>query len=225
MLRELKDEAGCLKRDLESIRAESAGIREEFENLKGTPGDPCEPTGEHDAAVKDLPDVLEELKAALEKLCESTGKHDIAIEDFLDVLTELKDGEESTLKGLSGELEKQRNYFQRMREEKDTRLPLLLASYRTQFLNMKALLSDDTEWIKQLEIIESKLDQEGLQAGFVSVGRQGEAVNYDLHEVIGVQETDDPLLDKCVAQVYETGCQCGDFVKKARVAAYKFIPV
>ena len=57
--------------------------------------------------------------------------------------------------------------------------------------------------------------------GITVIAEYGTRVDYDLHEVIETVETENPVLDKTVADIYSCGyIYKGNVKKKARVAAY-----
>ena len=58
--------------------------------------------------------------------------------------------------------------------------------------------------------------------GLEETGQEGEPVDYEIHEILSVRETEDPAKAGRIAQVYSPGLlKEGHVIKKARVAAYK----
>ena len=82
---------------------------------------------------------------------------------------------------------------------------------------------DDPAWEKQLTLAQAQLQPARIEAGFTVTGKEGEKADYDLHEVISVQETDKPDQNGLIEKVYEPGfCWQGAVLKKAKVSAYRF---
>ncbi len=156
---------------------------------------------------------------ALEK---AAGKHDIVQEDLSDTLAELREQQEASLRELRGVTESLCRERMQREQEREENLLSLVMEYERNLLSIERLLADNAQWTKQFEMIRRSISQKGLAAGIVLLGKEGELVDYDLYEVEDVRETSDPGLDRCVAQVYETGYQYHGRIQKARVSAWKY---
>ncbi|MDO5701827.1 MAG: nucleotide exchange factor GrpE [Lachnospiraceae bacterium] len=184
---------------------------------------------------QELSDVTEQLRhiseqltdygKTLEGLVKSSGVHDVVIEDLSDSLADLKDQEAETVNALSNELTELRDSRAEESSGREEKLLWLVMEYHNQMSHIGALLSEDDKWNQQLGMIEAILQQKCVEAGVALIGHVGEPVNFSLHEVIDVRETDDPHYDKCIAQVYETGFMYQGSIRKARVAVYRNSPM
>lgn len=157
----------------------------------------------------------------LEALEKKTGVHDVVLEDLSDSLFELREQESETVSDLKEELKVLRDQSQETGRRREEELLSLLMDYQKQFDHLEALLSEDEDWKRQFSLIREKLERSSLKAGITLLGKAGDAVDYELHEVLDIRETSDPGLDRRIAQVYETGYACGGRIRKARVSAYR----
>jgi molecular chaperone GrpE (heat shock protein) len=164
---------------------------------------------------------MESVKNSMESAVKSIGVHDVVVEDLSDSLAELRDQEAETVRTLSGELSALRESGEEASRKREDRLLTLLMEYRNQMGHIETLLSEDESWEQQFYTINNLLSQRCAEAGVTLLGQVGEAVNYSLHEVVDVRDTGDARLDRCIAQVYETGYAWQGRIRKARVAAYR----
>ena len=154
------------------------------------------------------------LLTTLSKDVEQNGidisRHDMALEDCLDMLEEL---------------EKERVCQQKQRQSLEQEREKLLQMFRTyqeQLWNMKSYAEkNDAIWHQQLLLVEKMVQERMLSSGITAIDRTDCAVDYELHEVIEIKETEDINRDRTVAAVYRPGyLYRGEVRQKAQVAAY-----
>ncbi len=80
------------------------------------------------------------------------------------------------------------------------------------------------EWEKQFEIMNRETTRFMRPCGLEEVGIVGEEVNYDIHEILSVIETESEEEANTVAEVYSQGLLSGGHViKKAKVVVYQLL--
>lgn len=138
-------------------------------------------------------------------------KHDMAMEDLLEEWEERRSDEEEV-----------RERF-RVQKQNEDHLLALFEGYQEQFWNLKRFAdSKDEVWSEQIALMEQNLDRCRRLCEINVIGVCGEIVDYDLHEVIQIMETDDSDKNGQIAEVYSCGyLYKGKVKKKARVAAYR----
>lgn len=174
------------------------------------------------AAMKDG---NEKLAAQVEQMSRNIQKHDVDLEDALDLISEIREQESEAQEKLLQELAAVRKDDRMQQEAEAEKLLRLIGCYHEQFRHLSLLLSDQPQWSRQIALIEEKLREDQELAGVRILGKAGEKVDYDLHEVIDVRTTENPDLDKCIAEVYEAGYIQNSRIKRARVAAYRYAAV
>ena len=154
----------------------------------------------------------------LEEMCQQIGglktavqKHDMAIEDLLEEWEEKSSDEEDIKKRF------------RQSEQTEQELLGLFEAYYDQFFSLKRFAQTDNGALaSQIELMEKTLEQVRQKCGINMVGEHGEAVDYELHEVVEAIDTTNPNQDKTVAEIYRQGyIYKGTIRKKAQVSAYR----
>lgn len=138
------------------------------------------------------------------------SRHDMALEDCLDMLEEW--GKERVYE------QKQRQSLEQEREK----LLQMLGTYQEQLWNMKTYAEkNDSAWHQQLLLVEKVVQEKMVFSGITAIDRTDCVVNYELHEVIELIDTEDMNRDRTVAVVYRPGyLYRGEVRKKAQVAVY-----
>lgn len=138
------------------------------------------------------------------------SRHDMALEDCLDMLEEW--GKERVYE------QKQRQSLEQEREK----LLQMLGTYQEQLWNMKTYAEkNDSAWHQQLLLVEKVVQEKMVFSGITAIDRTDCVVNYELHEVIELIDTEDMNRDRTVAVVYKPGyLYRGEVRKKAQVAVY-----
>lgn len=154
-----------------------------------------------------------ELRRELEQFGREISRHDMAIENLLDVLEECQEEEHSN-----------RKQAQEQKEEKEQFLALF-AAYQEQFWQIRSFLdSSGAAWSRQAELMEQELAKSRRYCGIEEISQTGETVDYQIHEVIEVIDTEDAAQDRTVARVFSPGyLYQGKVRKKARVAVYRAV--
>ena len=151
----------------------------------------------------------------LARLEKTVGRHEMAIDDLLDILEENRGETEKALAGIQEEL-------RFARESQVSPLLELIWLMHEQQNDVRRQLVGSEIWKRQFILAEQKQEKLMAQAGYRVTGEMTEPVDYELHEIVGVQETEDPALNHCIAQVLEHGYIYRDHVRKARVIAYQY---
>lgn len=164
------------------------------------------------ASAEEREKALEALSADIRQMGNDIRKHDMALEDCLELLEEQQEA-------LSRNGRQDREW-----KEEQERLLELLGEYQEQTGNMKKYAKEkDPAWFRQLEMIETAVRGKRMACGIVLIEETGVCVDYALHEVIEVRETEEEQKDKTVAEVCSPGwIYRGNIRKKAKVAAYRF---
>lgn len=160
----------------------------------------------------------EALTARIDELLKSQKRQSRSLEDFLDDEQERASAYDDMKEAL------QRG------NERETALLSLICCYQEQMhlLQQQVMseLEDDKDkkiaWKNQFEIVSDCIRREMRACAMEETGREGETVDFAVHEVLSASDTEDPMLEGRVAKVFSPGCvYCGKTVKKARVAAYR----
>lgn len=139
-------------------------------------------------------------------------KHDMALEDLLDEWEERQSDNQAV-----------QNQIQEL-EQNEVRLLELIDAFQEQFWSLKrfANTSQDATLSAQVELMEQALERSRLQCNVHTISECGVDVNYSLHEIVEAIDTDDPSLDKKIADIYRCGyIYKGAVKKKAQAAAYR----
>ena len=145
----------------------------------------------------------------------------MAIADMLDTWEEWQEETRALRSDLS------KRYQEEARESTRREMALLevIILFHDQFHALKraAEQAGDSVWKRQLEFAEEKLSGRYPLVDLQVINAKGAPVNYDLHEVIGVEETSDRAQTMRVADVYVCGyAYRGKVVRKAKVSAYQW---
>lgn len=141
-------------------------------------------------------------------------KHDMVLEDLLDEWEERKSDAQAV-----------QDRFAQM-EQNETQLLALIEASQEQFWSLKrfAESNQDTALSTQVALIEKSLERSRLVCGIHLIQECGVDVDYSLHEIVEAIDTDDPTLDKKIADIYRCGyIYKGTVKKKAKAAAYRLI--
>ena len=101
----------------------------------------------------------------------------------------------------------------------------LMGLLRQQIAKYNSIADDKKkEWEKQFEIMNRETTRFMRPCGLEEVGIVGEEVNYDIHEILSVIETESEEEANTVAEVYSQGLLSGGHViKKAKVVVYQLL--
>lgn len=139
-------------------------------------------------------------------------KHDMALEDLLDEWEE-RQSDEQAVQGRMKEL-----------EQNEARLLTLVEAFQEQFWSLKrfAISNQDTALSAQAALMEQSLERSNRLCGIHVIQECGIEVDYNLYEIIEAIDTDDPSLDKKIADIYQCGyIYKGTVKKKAKASAYR----
>ena len=151
------------------------------------------------------------LESAVEKLRSDVKRHNIAVEDMLESWEEFQEKQEELQKTLLSGMGAQDGIVR------------LCIAYEQQMHNIRRMADEDPDWKKQLDLIESQLQPAREKAGFIVTGKKGESVDFSLHEVVQVQDTDKEGENGRIENVYEPGISWqGQIYKKAKVCAWRY---
>lgn len=147
---------------------------------------------------------------SMAQLQRSVREQGMSVEDLLEEWNERKADDD-------GVKERFREYA-----KDEQRLLELFEAYQDQFWNLRRFAEGkDEAWAAQISMMEKSLEHYRQMCGISIIGECGADVDYDLHEVIDVVETDEPGLERKVALIYQCGyLHKGRVVRKAKVAAY-----
>lgn len=157
--------------------------------------------------------IQEQAIKTLEGFGANLKRHDMSLEDLLDEW--------------SGRRSDEKEIKQQIRNLKDTeeKLLKLFEIYQEQFWAIHHMASDlGNEWEKQMELIVHNTENQMRLCGICPVDAEVEKkVDYAVHEVLEVIETQDSQKDQTVAAVYRPGyVYQGSVRKKAQVAAFRY---
>lgn len=151
-----------------------------------------------------------QMNRGLEQLQAEVRKQDMSMEDLLETWEEKQAGEAALAEQVS-------EY--RLAE---TSFLGLFEAYEEQFQNLRRFAEKDEAWAKQFMCMEAGLERSLASCGIQVIEECGVLVDYDLHEVLRVTDTEDENQDGRVAEVYRFGYWYkGAVRRKAQVAAYR----
>lgn len=146
----------------------------------------------------------------LGRLHKAVSEQGMSVEDLLEEWNERKSDDDSVK--------------ERFREcaQDEQRFLELFEAYQEQFYNLKRFVSGrDEAWARQIATMEEHLEHYRRMCGISVIGECGVEVDYGLHEVIEAVDTDQPDLDRKIADIYRCGyLYKGKVKRKAQVAAY-----
>lgn len=157
--------------------------------------------------------LLDALSGGVRQAGADIRKHNMALEDCLDVLEEQQEAETQSRKKIK-EL-----------EEMEEKMLRLLETYQEQVWNMSKYAAEhDPAWTAQLELTQEVVKGAESGCGIRSVDESDVKVDYTLHEVIEIRDTEEKEKSQTVAEVFCPGCVYkGVTRKKAKIAAYRYI--
>lgn len=163
----------------------------------------------------------EALSVRVSDLRGAANKHDMAIADMLDTWEEWREETRESRSDLSA------RYQEEARESarKEKALLEALIEFYDQFHALKraAEQANDLVWKRQLELAEEKMSGKCALADLQIIRAKDIPVNYDLHEVVGVETTDNRNQAMRVAETYLCGyVYRGKVIRKAKVAAFQW---
>lgn len=115
-------------------------------------------------------------------------------------------------------------------EQREQQLLALTGSQREQMELLERQIRKDTSqsaekrsaWDKQFDVMNREAQKFMRACGMEEVGMAGEPLDYDLHEVLALVDTEDGRQDGTVAEVFCRGrFYRGHLLKKAQVAVYR----
>lgn len=115
-------------------------------------------------------------------------------------------------------------------EQREQQLLALAGSQREQMELLERQIRKDTSqsaekrsaWDKQFDVMNREAQKFMRACGMEEVGMAGEPLDYDLHEVLALVDTEDGRQDGTVAEVFCRGrFYRGHLLKKAQVAVYR----
>lgn len=204
---------------------------------------------EWNQAVRGLETELKEIKESLEKVIVYSKDREEAIGSWQDPVQKLGDLEErqkelerqirrqsDSFEDLLEEIQEERGREEELREErrgyhqKEQALIALLILCREQMELLEKQIQKDESmegeklaaWQRQFHAMAQERKRLMRPCGMEETGQEGEKVDYEIHEVLSVEETTDGEKADTVVQVYSRGfVQGGHVIKKAKVAAYR----
>ncbi len=152
----------------------------------------------------------ERLQQQLSDIQKDLKKQRMAVENITDEWEDFREGEESRIGELLDWKNQEDNFIQ------------LFEEYQEQLEGLKKYAGNgDKNLFQQIQLVEEKLEKKRRMCGISQIAEAGRTVDYDLHEVIQVLETDNPQLKETVAEIYSPGyIYKGKVRKKAKVSAY-----
>ena len=148
--------------------------------------------------------LLDALSGGVRQAGADIRKHNMALEDCLDVLEEQQEAETQSRKKIK-ELE----------EMEEKMLVWNMSKYAAEH---------DPAWTAQLELTQEVVKGAESGCGIRSVDESDVKVDYTLHEVIEIRDTEEKEKSQTVAEVFCPGCiYRGVTRKKAKIAAYRYI--
>lgn len=154
---------------------------------------------------------LEDLGQSMEKNSKAVQTQGMSLEDLIEIVEQNREQES---------LERERI---RELEEDRQNLISMIVDYQEIIWQLKAASScGNTPWMSQLDMAEQKIRGKMESAGMDLLGREGESVNYDYHQVLNVEDTNEAALHGTVKQVFSPGCRFrGKVIKKCSVSAWR----
>lgn len=175
-------------------------------------------------AVSDLEKAVSGIKEQMEALKERQTEQERLIRRQSDSFEDL-------LEGIQEQREEKEYYIRERRDfqQKEQALIALIICCREQMGALRQQIEGDNfieeskkwAWMQQFEVMNQEMVRLMRPCGLEEVGSVGELVDYDIHEILSVIDTESQEKANTVAQVYSRGLLAGGHVvKKAKVAAY-----
>lgn len=166
----------------------------------------------------------QELSEKLSALSASVNRHDLAIADLLDSWEELQEKSRDEALLRETELYEQARSQLRHSEESEKRLLNLAIACFDQLFWFRSILaqSENETWSRQLALAEERLSNDRLNTQLELVDKTLVPVNYELHEIIGIVETEREEFVSRVAEVCSCGYRYqGRIIRKAKVTVFQ----
>lgn len=195
-IKELKEKLNFLITEIKNEKGSIEEIRKEVQGIE-----------------KGVQEAGKEIRKEVQSIGKEVSKHNMTLEDTLDGLEQQSEEEK----------ENREQLFQLKKEQEQ--LLLLIGAYEEQIWNMKNFVGEYEETLgSQLELMQRALKGYQLPCGISMITEPEEKVDYQLHEVIEVIDTEEDERDQMVARIYSPGyLYKGRVVKKAKVAVYKVV--
>ena len=163
--------------------------------------------------LKDEKDAISALCSDVKQNGKDILRHGMALEDCVEMLEEWNSDKEQA-----------RKQKQEARKEQEKLLGLCSA-YQEQLWSMKRYAKEhDAFWYQQLLLMEKVIEESMIASGITMITKTDCAVNYELHEVMEIRETEEPHKDKVVADIVRPGyCYKGEVRQKAKVVVYRVL--
>lgn len=155
--------------------------------------------------------LLESVSQGVRQNSTDIRKHDMALEDCLDMLEEQREEETQSQKRIK-----------ELKEDQEKLLELL-AVYQEQVWDMrKYAAGHDQAWASQLELAGHAVKGKEMISGIKVIDETGADVDYSLHEIIEIRDTDEAGRAQTIAEIFHPGyVYKGVVKKKAKAAAYR----
>ena len=154
---------------------------------------------------------------------QSVNRHDDAIEDMLEEWEEFCGQTRENLEAVSEEVLSMKDEKIHTLEHARETLLRLCEDYQSLLLTLSRAAKEDPAWERQLTLMDESLASGRLQAGLSFIGKPGEPVDLNLHEILDVQKTENPEQNGTIREIYEYGSlYLGTVRKKARVSVWKY---
>ena len=142
---------------------------------------------------------------------------------MLDTWEEMQSAHEEETKSLTDALIAEKD--RRLREVSDREealLDLCMDFHDLLFSLRRTAENGSPEWARQFSLVDRKLSESRVPAGFQVLCDTDVPVNYSLHEVVAAEDTSDPDMDQMISDVYTCGyLYQGRVLRKASVAAFR----
>lgn len=160
--------------------------------------------------LKDGKDAISALCSDVKQNGKDILRHGMALEDCVEMLEEWNNDKEQV-----------RKQKQEAKKEQEKLLGVCSA-YQEQLWSMQRYAKEhDDFWYQQLLLMEKVMEESMIVSGITLITKTDCVVNYELHEVIEIRETEEPHKDKVVADIVRPGyCYKGEVRRKAKVVVY-----
>ena len=194
----------------EELRAQQEEILQQLSNIRETIAN----TPKSEVGTPDL-------SSQISKIGTSVSRHNMVIEDLIESMEDAQEQQKKTLEQMQKVAAKEESAKIASLRSSEASLLKLAQTYQDQFYLLERAAQEDPSWSRQFSFVRQIVASQ-LQASGISVIEATEIpVNYEIHEVIDRVSTENPALNQCVAEVFETGYIFnGEVKRKARVSAY-----
>lgn len=210
--KQVSDETNRLLKQL-SEKAEK--LQRQADSLSGQQADSAEMLKQTLNRVSQQMSSLEQRYGESEKIIRRQS------DSFEDLLDEIQDQqkEQNSQSGLLKE-----------NQQREQAFLALISCIRDQMYLLEQKMTEDdslseekkTAWIQQFLLMNQEAARYMTPCGLTETGAPGEPVDYEIHNILNIIETQDESKANTIAKVYRRGLFCnGRLIKKADVAAYK----